>query len=146
MLTVRSIKQEDSKIIYSWSIDKITRENSLKPNFFSYEKHLNWFRAKLNSDLFLGFIINDYNNDIAFVRFECLDSQWTVGIVVAPEFRGKGLGERILRLGLDEFYKYRKDVIFAFIKEQNHSSRRIFERNGFIKFIDGEFITYKKER
>jgi len=81
---------------------------------------------------------------VAIVRFE-LKEEWISGITLAPASRGKGIADKILALGLQEFSKYHSDDIIAFIKKENIGSVKIFERNGFKLLEDGAIKKYKWE-
>ena len=69
---------------------------------------------------------------IAQVRFERQDEGWQVNYAVAPLFRGRGLGRLVLEMSLR---RLRKETdggsVFGRVKDNNRSSRKIFEALGF---------------
>ena len=55
-----------------------------------------------------------------------------IGISIDVNYRGKGIGTKILKLATTEFFKIHNIPIFAYIKHDNVASVKIFERSDFV--------------
>ena len=49
MIKVRKATLKDSKDIYEWRNDELTRKMSLSTNFVEWDNHIKWFKASLNN-------------------------------------------------------------------------------------------------
>ena len=66
------------------------------------------------------------------VRYDRIGTIAEISIVVAPGFRGRGIGTNLLRLSAYEACaKLRVAKVVGIVKEDNISSQRAFERAGF---------------
>ena len=74
-------------------------------------------------------------------------------IAVAPEKRGRGTADILMKEILSEAKKRNIETVFLEVREDNTPARRIYEKHGFIpygvrkKYYDGTFdaVLYKKE-
>ncbi|MGB0428445.1 MAG: GNAT family N-acetyltransferase, partial [Flavobacteriales bacterium] len=98
------------------------------------EEHKNWYKEKLTSSNAL-LLVNEYNKTPAgLVRFEIKENQSTVGILIANEYRGKGLSFRMLTKSIFHYFNLYNQPVFAYIKESNKASIKAFEKAGFYFF------------
>ena len=59
-------------------------------------------------------------------------AEWELeNIVVAEEFRGRGIGTELLKELLTEAQKANSDAVFLEVRESNTASRRLYEKLGF---------------
>ena len=70
---------------------------------------------------------------MAQVRFDCEDLNFTLSYSVARQYRGFGLGKTIISKAIDYLKNPQPFRVIADVKESNISSRKIFERIGFIE-------------
>ena len=139
-IKLRKARLDDSKLIYEWRNNKLTREMSLNSNLISWESHCKWFRGALKrKDIVLMICIDAENHqaNIAMVRLD-IDSNrnsGTVSINLSPNYRGKSLGSECLNAFIDYLDASYKDIIKirAIIKEENIASIKAFEKAGFLK-------------
>ena len=76
---------------------------------------------------------NQTNQLISQVRFDkAKDNIFDVSISIAPEFRGKGYGIKLLKLLSSELITKNKAAkINAYIKQENISSINVFKSSGY---------------
>ncbi|MCF7800170.1 GNAT family N-acetyltransferase [Candidatus Babeliales bacterium] len=141
---IRLVKKEDVKNIFDLANDLIVRQNSFHPEFISWQDHVKWFEEKITSKNCIFYIIEDQeNNFIGQVRFDKIlrdQDVYLIGISIAEEFRGKGLGSLILKEVSNKLIKdYKARKIIAHIKEDNKVSIRSFLSVGY-NFIAKDFF------
>jgi UDP-2,4-diacetamido-2,4,6-trideoxy-beta-L-altropyranose hydrolase len=132
LLKPRRAKVSDVDMIFEWSNDKVTRENSYEQGSIPYEDHVAWFNKKIE-DKNSCFLIFDWNNDPAgTVRFDVKEKETVIGINVAPNYRDKKLSSSMLELACHYFFKhFKENSITAYIKKTNEASLKSFVSAGF---------------
>lgn len=132
MITSRQATMNDARLIFDWSNDPETRKNSFHSELIEWDGHLAWFEQRLeNEDIILIFEID--GTPIGMVRFSISDAEGVIGVMVAPEHRGKGYGPQLIALGSAVFLKkHPATPIRAFIKKANSGSIKSFEKANFI--------------
>lgn len=144
-LRLRLTDAADSKLIWNWRNDQVSRGNFRSQTPISWEVHEEWFRSALvdpNRVLFCGEIDGI---PIGIVRFEAIgDFEYEVSINLAPEFRRMGFGHRLLAAACERIERERGEVSFrAAVRRGNIASERIFQRCGFSEVTAGEvFVAY----
>ena len=135
MIKVRKATLKDSKDIYEWRNDELTRTMSLSTDSVEWDDHIKWFEASLENTKKLLLICEEIKNDekCAFVRFDIRDHRALVSINLSPSKRGKGLSNDCLNKSLIYFnYKFPSISFFdAQIKTKNLASKSLFEKSGF---------------
>ena len=133
-LNSRKAKISDVNIYYKWINDELVRENSFNSNIIKWEDHFKWFEEKINNPNYYFYLFQDANNNlIGQVRIEKINEiESLVGISISFEHRGFGYGPIILTEACNEFFKSNSNfIINAYIKNENISSKNIFEKAGF---------------
>ena len=124
---------------FLWRIrnDPVSRNFSINSDYIDFKNHNAWFKAKLQDDsksvIYLCLL---KNKKIGVVRFEKLSLKniFEVSIILAPEYRGYKISEKLLNGAFFEFFKKHKDAkILAKIHTQNISSKKLFMNLGFEK-------------
>jgi len=134
LFTYRQIKQEDEGIILEWSNDPVSRSNSFMPNPIAVSEHKAWFKTKLHNPKTF-YLIAEFNQiKVAFVRFDIKENETVIGINVAPHFRRKGFASTIVRECSNIFKTMFNKRIFAYVKNENLASKKVFEKAGFMFF------------
>jgi len=131
-ISIREASSSDLEITFQWANDSETRKNSFYSDAISLAEHSDWFREKLKSNQSKMYIVSLGNTKIGFVRFE-IEVEATIGIVIAPEYRGIGLASAIIDLACTRFWKGQTNSVpvCAFIKKNNEASVRSFLKAGF---------------
>lgn len=142
--------EKNANLIMNWKNNDITRSMSFDNNAkiwedFKNEFNNNYFKHKIPP---LFPVLN--NDKVGIVSFiDDNESQnHIVNINIAPEYRGKGLGVKIINKAIDYVKKNydHYDIIIAHIKEINIPSIKTFEKAGFIyfdKYIKNEQVVLK---
>ena len=127
---IREATIKDAKILFDWANDTETRQNSFNSVIIDWNNHIKWFKNKLNDPACKIYILYSNEKPVGVVRFE-VNETTIVGVTVAPNYRGMGLGSEILKIARNTFWKNNTDSILAYIKKGNIASQRIFEKAGF---------------
>jgi len=136
-IKIRSAKENDSKDIFEWRNDKITREMSHTSEIIKLENHNRWYSNSLDSESRILLICeNDCSEKIAIIRFDISESNSVISINLNPTQRGKGLTKSCLIKSIEFFSKEYSDIkrLVAEIKENNIASQKTFIGIGFKKF------------
>lgn len=130
---LRCAGHEDSRLVFDWRNDAVTRAASHETLPIPWAVHELWWKASLGrADRVLLIGEDAWDRPVGMVRFDALEGRWLVGLQVAPERRGQGWGRVLLSAGLERM-QVRRDAhrFHAEIKDDNPVSRRIFESCGF---------------
>ena len=92
------------------------------------------------------FIAVENSRELGVVRFDDISGENIISITIAPGFRGKGFGSRIISESLN--ICSHSTAVTAYIDQNNISSVKAFERVGFVKKgtkrLNGkEFLRYE---
>lgn len=126
---------EDMKDVFDLSNDKLVRANSINTEQIKWENHQIWFKNKINNENDFFYLIKDSgNNLISQVRFDRIGpNECDISISIAPQFRGKGYGVKILKSVSEKIMSEHKiKKINAYVKNENIASKIIFEKAGYI--------------
>lgn len=133
-MRARHAMPDDEALILDWANDPITRYNSLSSDAIPAPDHRVWLGRHLQDVEGCRFYVIETHDGVPLgqVRFERSEEAWEIHFAVAPVFRGRGLGRRVVETALQ---KLRADacgaIVFGQVKDGNHPSRRIFESLGF---------------
>lgn len=133
-ISIRRATMADLHVVYDWANDEITRANSFFSEPIAFETHKNWWFEKINDVTAVFYICEVGRVPAGIVRFdkEDIEKSYTIGINIAPNYRGRRLSVRFLKATCFDFLKTRGDyVINAYIKKDNIASIRIFEKAHF---------------
>jgi UDP-2,4-diacetamido-2,4,6-trideoxy-beta-L-altropyranose hydrolase len=125
---------EDEKLLLEWANDPTTRSNAFSPAPIPADGHARWLRQKLGDMASVRLYIVETADGVALgqVRFEWGDRGWEIDYSIAPEFRGYGLGRRLLDTALMRLRAVAPGApVFGQVKSDNISSRKVFESLGF---------------
>jgi UDP-2,4-diacetamido-2,4,6-trideoxy-beta-L-altropyranose hydrolase len=133
-IVLRRVSESDCEMLWKWVIDPEVRASSFIPDPIPFEKHRQWFSAKLRDSKFIQFIAMDIQGTpIGQVRFDINNDEAEIDISIAINQRGKGYGSKLIRKGVQEFQKMSMiNIIHAFIKPENEPSLNSFRGAGFI--------------
>ena len=136
MPNVRKANESDSRDIFDWRNDELTRQMSHTTDLVEWDGHSAWFAAALNNTKRLLVICENEDTDekAATVRFDIEDERALISINLSPQMRGKREAKGCLRDAIAFFQKYFSDVCFidAEIKSINIPSQQSFVGVGFV--------------
>lgn len=128
---IRPALEEDIKIMFDWQIHPETRKFSLNKEVPTWEGHLNWSLASLKDPRRELCIMMDGSTPVGVFRLDVKGAQGKeVSILLDPELKGKGIGEKALRLAR---LFWPRDVHLAYIEDENVLSIQAFKKAGYEK-------------
>jgi RimJ/RimL family protein N-acetyltransferase len=130
LLDFRSADKSDEAILLAWRNDELTRANSHHSDPISFLQHKEWFRKSLENPNRKIFIAMENNQSVGMIRLDenSLTRDQFLSWVIAPDYRGRGLGSRMLAEVCRRFPDF--DLI-AEIKQGNEPSRAMVSKCGF---------------
>lgn len=138
MIALRPATTADAELLLAWANDPVTRAAGFHRQAIDPATHGRWLAARLADPaarLFVG--LDAYGRPVGQLRLDAgPDGRVEVGISVAPEARGQGVGHDLLRAGLDAAHTdpaLRVDVYVARIRPDNEASIRLFTKVGFLR-------------
>ncbi|MGH2829375.1 MAG: GNAT family N-acetyltransferase [Actinomycetota bacterium] len=118
----------DSKGVFAWANDPVTRANSASTDPIPWESHSEWFAAKLADPNCSIFIVSDGDEPVGVVRFDVAGDEAEISVNLAPEARGRGIGSLAIRVACAEVPD---ETVVAYIREENTASQKAFAAAGF---------------
>lgn len=143
------LEQED--LFYKWINDESVRKNSLHGHFVEYSEHCKWFEEKLQNKNSLLLICKRDEEYIGQVRIDFnSEVEGSISFSIDRQYRGQGFGHRILELLetylMEEYFNGHKMIrLIARVKYENVPSQKCFEKLGYEKESEEEYLIYKKE-
>jgi RimJ/RimL family protein N-acetyltransferase len=145
LVKIRRAVESDSKDIWKWRNDPITKAQCINTDLISWDLHDDWYKRSLqNPDRFLYIGTDKNNNKIGVCRFDIAEKEVEISINLNPEFRNKNLSKSLLSNALFQFNKFSNADFLARIKHLNIASQRIFQKVGFTQSgHDIDFVYYQ---
>lgn len=149
-LSLRKAVYEDMDVLFEWANDPVVRKNSFNTNQIMWDEHASWFDRVLKDEGRILYIFEVDGVSAGTMRLDYMTEHTSSGQMeaevsysLAPEFRGKGYGKRMLRLLEDEIHASSLgiDCIVARVKPDNARSSRSFLDTGY----EEEYIQYRKK-
>ncbi len=125
---------EDSRDIYQWRNDPLTREMSINTQIVKISVHRKWFNSSLeNKDRHLFMCVDINKNKIGLVRFDIEGDTGLVSINLNPNKRNQGLAKLCLKESIIKLQNCSPKIriLKAKIKKINYPSKKTFEGIGF---------------
>jgi RimJ/RimL family protein N-acetyltransferase len=142
VITIRRARPADQDLLLAWANEPATRAASFHPNPIDAGTHAEWFRQRLGSPATRLFVGLDGDVPVGQVRLEGeSDGRVEVAISVAPEARGRGIGQALLAMSIEAGRTdpgLRARVFVARIRADNRASIALFARGGFRFVAAGE--------
>ena len=124
-VNLRNVMIKDAELLFNWVNEKEVRENSIKTTFIEWGDHIKWLKNKLKKKNAFMFIAEIKNIPIGQIRFEKNYSNYIIDYSVDRDYRGQGIGEKILIEGIN-IIKSTDDYPITFlakVKSQNIASK-----------------------
>ena len=134
-LRVRRAIAADCRLLWELANDPTVRASGFYPALIPWDDHVAWFESKMQTATCHTLIGEAEKAFVGQVRVEVrADGEGEIHVSITNEFRGKGLGSRLIDLALREiFTSIAVSRIHAYILPQNTASQRAFENAGFQK-------------
>lgn len=130
-ISLRLATMCDAELLFEWSNDSETRENSFNSKTITFDEHIAWLKSKLDSTNSFIYMIEHMQDPIAVVRCD-KNKETVIGINVAPQARGKGYASACIKLACEQIKLQYSDSILAYIKVENIASVKSFKKAGFV--------------
>lgn len=146
----RPVTEADALMLQAWRNDPETLRWARHQETVSWDHHRHWLSAALCDDRRLYRVVVHEQTPVASVRYDRFDGgdhTVEVSILVAAEFRGRGVGSVALELGERDLRTTWPDVrgIVAVVHAGNVASRHLFERDGYrFQREDQPWVTLSK--
>jgi UDP-2,4-diacetamido-2,4,6-trideoxy-beta-L-altropyranose hydrolase len=132
-IALRAACTEDADALYEWANDPAARADSFDREPIPWPTHVAWLAKVLGDQDCRLWIAEESGIPVGQVRIDRTpDGVGVVSIGLAANVRGRGVGRRVLRLGLDAAIRelgIRRAR--AVMLETELPSRRLFEGSGF---------------
>jgi UDP-2,4-diacetamido-2,4,6-trideoxy-beta-L-altropyranose hydrolase len=145
-LRLRPAKPEDADRYFLWANDKGVRLLSFNQTPIVWKDHQIWFADKLSSEeSFLWVLQTAQGLPVGQIRFDVSRGQAHIGYSLDPLVRGRGWSRILVESGLKAFWEYRpKMMVKANVKQENLSSRRVFEGLGFCPSSEEGIMSFSR--
>ncbi|EKP04857.1 MULTISPECIES: GNAT family N-acetyltransferase [Leptospira] len=135
MFSLRLAQDDDLELLFQWANDPLVRQMAFHSEPISLSDHKNWFYFRLNALETKIFILEENKIPIGQIRFD-LDktkSFYYIDYSIDEKYRGKGIGKKILILGIEFHKPFNNGRLFyrAFVKKNNQTSIKCFINVGF---------------
>jgi RimJ/RimL family protein N-acetyltransferase len=132
-LILRSVTAADSRILWSWANDPEVRAASFTSDPIPWATHRAWFRSRLEDPTNRTYLaIGPFGEPLGQIRFDLRERNAELGISLAPEARGRGIGPQLLDLGVARLFRDTAvERVHAFVKPDNRASLGAFRKAGF---------------
>ena len=166
-MVARPATPEDSRQLWQWRNDPVTRAGSRSSAEVSWDDHLRWLTASLTRTDRVLLVVEDPAGPAGTVRWDLVrerdgepggSHEWEVSITVAPERRGQNLGRPLLRAGEVALAEKTSGVTrsggtevhayLAVVRIDNQSSMRLFETSAYLPDLPpdpGGFMRFRKD-
>ena len=148
-ISVLRATENDSKDIWEWRNDELTKQMFITTDSVSWETHSSWYKKSLvnpNLYLYLGFLNDD--KKIGMCRFD-VDVNTNIAEVslnLNPQQRRKKLSYQLLSQAITKFCEEQNTDLAARIKKSNIGSIKCFTKIGFtFEREDNDYNYYKKK-
>ena len=159
MLKLRKIEPSDLPFLYQWENDATMWADSDTHNPLS-RHDLHQYIENTTGDIYrdgqLRLIIESSEAGIMgcidLFDFDARNRKAAIGMYIAPEARGKGVGKQAVEQLLDYAFGFlHLRMIYAIISVHNHPCSRIYEQMGFIPSsplkdwtLEGDAVLWQK--
>lgn len=139
MLNLRKLEPSDLPYLYRWENDASVWSHGAAHNPLS-QQDLRDYIASTTGDIFrdgqLRLVVEADGATVGcvdLVQFDARNRKAEAGIYIAPQYRGRGVGEECLH-ALRDYCKVHLGMrlLYAYVGENNSASRALFEKVGFL--------------
>jgi len=132
-LHLRSLRADDTDLLFHWANDPEIRAASFHSDPIPRAAHEHWFAARLSDPASVFHIAEDAaGKPVGQVRYATQDGRATLSINVDPARKGEGWGRELLYFSTRTLFRENSiQAIDAFVRPNNTASLRLFEQADF---------------
>ena len=134
-IVLRRADKKDCRDLWAWRNHPEVRKWHFNAKIIEYKIHVKWFEGKIGSDNACIYIAeNQKKEKTGQIRMEVgADRIAYVTIDLNPEFFGRGLGSKIIKMGTEVFMGENPRIrgMAAEICSENIASQKAFEKAGY---------------
>ena len=134
--SLRCATADDMLLYFQWANDPDVRRNGFHQEPILLAVHQDWFTRKIANDHSYLYVLEKQGVPAGQIRFDIIENGIAeIDFSIAPEFRGQGLGTKLLRFGVEAL---KSDtplslVVQGVVKKSNIASCQAFVRAGFVE-------------
>ena len=135
-LTIRNANISDIEQTFKWLNDSYIRKYSFTKEKIDFESHKRWFLDKINNDQCEYYILETNTIRLGSIRFDHdKEGLYIINFLIDPAFSGKGLGQTILKEGVNRLILMRDDVrvVYGLVHIDNIASVKIFQKLNYLQ-------------
>ena len=119
---------DHKELLFEWSNDVMTRENSISSEKIQLEEHNEWMKKMLENEEIKCHIFLQKGREVGMLRIDPFSLGNRISFSVDKRERGKGIGSKIIMFAINQ---YSNSPLFADVLLTNSSSQAIFKKFGF---------------
>jgi len=130
---LRPVTETDAKQLFEWTNEAETRKNSFSSEPVLWENHVQWLKKKVADKNCLFYIMMSGESPVGTVRLD-MDDESRIGTIsysIDKQFRGMGLGGKILALLEEKAKEAGIQSLTGEVKIENKASGKCFLKNGY---------------
>ncbi|MFI5287089.1 MAG: GNAT family N-acetyltransferase [Candidatus Dormibacteria bacterium] len=131
-VTLRGARWDDASMVRAWRNDADAVRFSVSARPVAAGEHARWFARAVTDPQIRLWIAEENGIPVGQVRVDLDGESGVVSIAVAASARGRGVGQQMLRLALEEIQRQHiVTTMTAVTHPDNQASIHAFERVGF---------------
>jgi RimJ/RimL family protein N-acetyltransferase len=145
-ITVREANELDSRDLWEWRNNPVVRKEFFDPMPVSWEGHQKWFNVAIANPKTRIYMAQIGDAKIGVIRFEIESEIAKVSVNLNPDYFGKHLGSKIIKLGTEKLFNEmnRAKSVLAEIKSSNLGSQKAFANAGYeLREQSKDLVLYK---
>jgi len=147
-ISILRATENDSKDIWEWRNDELTRKMSITTDKLSWETHSSYYEKSLvnqNCYFYLGFLNNCIKIGVCRFDVDVNTNIAEVSINLNPQQRSKKLSSQLLSQAITKFCEERNTDLAATIKKSNIASIKCFTKCGFTFEREDKYYNYYRK-
>jgi UDP-2,4-diacetamido-2,4,6-trideoxy-beta-L-altropyranose hydrolase len=126
--TIRKATASDCELYWHWANDTVVRQNAFNSEKIAWKEHQEWFDARLvDLSTILYLVVGNNLGPIGQVRFEQSGQHFIISYSIGRQFRGLGLGKKLLASVIEVFRETHRFDLIGEVKKDNLVSAKVFE-------------------
>jgi RimJ/RimL family protein N-acetyltransferase len=100
----RPAQESDCEMLFAWRNDDLSRQMSVSTEIIDLDTHREWFQNSLSgADREIWLAYREKSKPFGTVRVDFTDKISELSWTIAPDFRGQGLGKKMVSQFLNDF-------------------------------------------